>query len=128
MSGPLAPPSPARAADVRAGQALLPSASAGREPSPGSSSLPGGPAAAPVAGTESPDAVQQAVARVVEAYAPDRDVSVDNRYDQATGRAVVRVADRRTGEVLFESPPEELLRFFASTREPPGAPLVTLEA
>jgi FlaG protein len=128
MSGPLAHLPPARAADLRAGQASPPPATIGREPAPASSFRQGGPAAAPVARAERPDAVQQAVARVVEAYAPDRDVSVDSRYDRATGRAVVRVADRRTGEVLFESPPEELLRFFASARERPGAPLVVLEA
>jgi hypothetical protein len=129
MSGLLAPFPPARAGDARPGQAPPPPAAAGREPPPASSASPqGGPAAAPVAGTQTPDAIRQAVARVVEAHARDRDVSVDNRYDQATGRAVVRVADRRTGEVLFESPPEELLRFFASARERPGAPLVVLEA
>ncbi len=128
MSAPLAPLPPGRQADARPGQASPPPGAAGREPPPAPSSPQSRPAAAPVAGTESADAVRQAVGRVIEAYASGRDVSVDNRYDQATGRAVVRVADRRTGEVLFESPPEELLRFFASARERPGAPLVVLEA
>jgi hypothetical protein len=72
------------------------------------------------------------VARLASAAAvdrfPGREVAVDSYYDQAAGRAVYRVADRRTGEVLVEAPPEELLRFFAAMRTPPGAPLVVLQA
>jgi uncharacterized FlaG/YvyC family protein len=56
-----------------------------------------------------------------------RDVSVESFYDEGSGRAVYRVADRVTGEVLVETPPEELLRFFASARERQSTPLVALE-
>jgi hypothetical protein len=34
-----------------------------------------------------------------------RELAVDHRYDETTARTVYRVADRNTGEVIFESPP-----------------------
>jgi uncharacterized FlaG/YvyC family protein len=87
------------------------------------------PAAVPAApGDGGPDAVRQAASRAAEALFRDRDVSVESFYDEGSGRAVYRVADRVTGEILVETPPEELLRFFASARERPGSPLVALEA
>lgn len=74
------------------------------------------------------DVIRQTALRAAQAHFPGRDVAMESYYDQSADRAVYRLSDRRTGEILFESPPEELLRFFASVREPPGAPLVTLEA
>ena len=47
---------------------------------------------------------------------PEREVEVTSFHDRASGRIVCTVADRRSGEVLMQSPPDALLRFFASTR------------
>lgn len=74
------------------------------------------------------DIVARLAASAAAERFPGREVAVDSYYDTTVDRPVFRVADRRTGEVLLESPPEELLRFFAAAREPPGAPLVVLEA
>jgi hypothetical protein len=74
------------------------------------------------------DVVAQLASTAAADRFPGREVAVDSYYDEAAGRAVYRVADRRTGEVLAEAPPEELLRFFAAMRTPPGAPLVVLQA
>jgi len=41
---------------------------------------------------------------------------------------VCTVADRRSGEVLLQTPPEALLRFFASTRAKLARPLVAVDA
>jgi hypothetical protein len=84
--------------------------------------VPAGP------GDGGPDAIRQAASRAAEALFRGRDVSVESFYDEGSGRAVYRVADRVTGEILVETPPEEMLRFFASARERPGSPLVALEA
>ena len=46
----------------------------------------------------------------------EREVEVTSFHDRASGRIVCTVADRRSGEVLMQTPPEALLRFFASTR------------
>ena len=48
--------------------------------------------------------------------------------DEGTGRIVYRVADRSSGEVLHQSPPDALLRFFASARAALDEPLVAVEA
>lgn len=120
-----APALPAASRPIEARPALPPAAGVGgpREvPSPSSD------VAAPAALAGVPDPVRQAASRAAEALFGGREVEVDSFYDEGSGRAVFRVADRRTGEVLVETPPEELLRFFASSREPAGSPLVVLEA
>ncbi len=66
--------------------------------------------------------------RAVNELFAGREVDVRSFRDEVTGRMVYRVTDRRSGEVLVQSPPEELLRFYAAARRPPGAPLVTFEA
>ncbi len=58
----------------------------------------------------------------------DRDVEITSFQDGGTGRIVYRVADRSNGEVLHQSPPDALLRFFASSREALSEPLVAIEA
>jgi uncharacterized FlaG/YvyC family protein len=58
----------------------------------------------------------------------DRDVEVTSFHDELAGRVVYQVADRASGEVLMQSPPDALLRFFASTREALAQHLVELEA
>ena len=59
---------------------------------------------------------------------PDRDVRVESFHDEQTGRFVYRVADKDSGQVIHQSPPDQLLRFFASNRQPDEGPLVHLEA
>jgi hypothetical protein len=101
-------------------------ASAHRPPAPARTATPPGDGVGimPVTG----DVVAQLASTAAADRFPGREVAVDSYYDEAAGRAVYRVADRRTGEVLVEAPPEELLRFFAAMRTPPGAPLVVLQA
>lgn len=87
-------------------------------------------AATPRATTVAVDPVQP-VERAIETAARsvfgDREVEVSGFRDEASGRFVYRVADRRSGEVLVQSPPEALLRFFASARAALG-PFVAVEA
>ena len=55
-------------------------------------------------------------------------MEVTSFQDEGTGRVVYRVADRKSGEVLHQSPPDALLRFYASSREGRDRPLVAVEA
>lgn len=59
---------------------------------------------------------------------PGHEVAVESFYDEGSGRYVHRIADRESGELLLQTPPDELLRFFASGREPYGAPLLEIDA
>jgi len=47
---------------------------------------------------------------------PGREVRVRFARDEAADRLVVRVEDPRSGEVVAQYPPEELLRFCAAVR------------
>ena len=96
----------------------------------GSSLAPASPAAPqsiphPVEPTQMLDRASHAAAR---AMFKDRDVEVTSFHDELAGRVVYQVADRASGEVLMQSPPDALLRFFASTREALAEHLVELEA
>ena len=71
------------------------------------------------------DRASRAAAR---AMFKDRDVEITSFQDEGTGRTVYRVADRSSGEVLHQSPPDALLRFFASARAALDEPLVAVEA
>jgi uncharacterized FlaG/YvyC family protein len=53
---------------------------------------------------------------------------VTSFVDTESGRSVYRVADRTTGEVLMQSPAEELLRFYASSRVALERPLLAIDA
>ncbi|MCS6781265.1 MAG: hypothetical protein NZ555_16360 [Geminicoccaceae bacterium] len=93
----------------------------------------GEPPAQPAAPRVTAAAVEpvQPVERAIEAAASalfgDREIEVEGFRDEASGRYVYRVADRRSGEVLIQSPPDALLRFFASARAALG-PFVAVEA
>lgn len=78
-----------------------------------------------IAAPQELDRATRAAARAIFA---DREVEVTSFHDQASGRIVCTVADRRSGEVLLQTPPEALLRFFASTRAMLAAPLVAVDA
>jgi uncharacterized FlaG/YvyC family protein len=70
--------------------------------------------------------------RIVEQAArelfPGREVAVQSFFDKESGRFVHRIADGESGELLMQTPPDELLRFFASGREPYGQPLLDIDA
>ena len=89
--------------------------------------------AMPAAGTasgrtvEPRQALEQATRLAAHALFEGRDVEVTSFHDPASGRIVCKVADRSSGEVLMQSPPEALLRFFASTREALSQPLLALD-
>src|SRR4051795_3936525 len=119
MPAPL-PPAPILPVDPRVGATRVVAFRAGPR-------ALGEPAAAAAAGTTG-DVVQQAIARAAERLFPGRDVTVESYLDETTGRAVSRIADRQTRQVLFQSPSAELLRFYASMREASAAPVVSLEA
>lgn len=71
--------------------------------------------------------VERAIRLAASALFRDREVEVQGFPDAGSGRFVYRVADRRSGEVLIQLPPDALLRFFASARDALG-PLVRIEA
>lgn len=77
---------------------------------------------------EPSQALDRASRTAARALFPDRDVEVTSFQDAGTGRLVYRVADRASGEVLHQSPPDALLRFYASVRASLEQPLVALEA
>ena len=72
-------------------------------------------------------ALEQATRLAAHALFEGRDVEVTSFHDPASGRIVCKVADRSSGEVLMQSPPDALLRFFASTREALSQPLLALD-
>ena len=58
-----------------------------------------------------------AAVRVAPDLYPRHETEVTTRVDEPTGRTVVRIADRASGQVLTQTPPEDLLRFYAAARE-----------
>jgi hypothetical protein len=77
---------------------------------------------------EPSQALDRASRAAARALFKDHDVEVTSFQDEGTGRIVYRVADRASGQVLHQSPPDALLRFFASARESLERPLVAVEA
>ncbi len=57
----------------------------------------------------------------------DRDVDVRGFHDPVTDRMVYRVVDNDSGRVLFQSPPDELLRFYALSRGAERQPLLRVD-
>lgn len=96
---------------------------------------PRSPAAAPaqaaerrtVQAVDPSQALDRASRAAARALFWGRDVEITSFQDQGTGRVVYRVADRASGQVLHQSPPEALLRFFASARQSLERPLVAVE-
>lgn len=81
-----------------------------------------------VQAVEPSQALDRASRAAARALFKDRDVEVTSFQDKGTGRIVYRVADRASGQVLHQSPPDALLRFFASARESLERPLVAVDA
>ena len=86
----------------------------------------------PVVGNPAGERVGGKLEQIVEQAArelfPGREVAVQSFYDKDSGRFVHRIADGDSGELLLQTPPDELLRFFASGREPYGQPLLEIDA
>ncbi|MGD9508694.1 MAG: hypothetical protein AB7I59_04255 [Geminicoccaceae bacterium] len=87
------------------------------------------PAAARVTvqAAEPSQALDRASRWAARALFQDRDVEVTSFQDKDSGRIVYRIADRASGQVLHQSPPDALLRFFASTRQSLERPLMAVE-
>ena len=95
----------------------------------------GSPSTTPVAvdlrtrqSVEPSQALNRASRAAARAMFKDRDVEITSFQDEGTGRIVYRVTDRSSGELLHQSPPDALLRFFASSRAALGEPIVAIEA
>jgi flagellar protein FlaG len=71
----------------------------------------------PLAEPQSVGSLEEQLARASSALFRDRDVAVETLRDEPTGKVVVRVKDRSSGEVVAQMPPEDLLRFWAAMRE-----------
>jgi hypothetical protein len=112
---------PAAAAPFPGRAERHPPATAGLGPGPVAPADDGARAAAP-------QALERAVRAAGQAIFGQREVEVTSFHDPASGRIVCTVADRRSGEVLLQTPPDALLRFFASTRAMQTAPLVAVDA
>ena len=72
--------------------------------------------------------LEQIVEQAARDLFPGREVAVRSFFDKDSGRFVHRITDGASGELLLQTPPDELLRFFASGREPFGAPLLKIDA
>ncbi len=68
-----------------------------------------------------------AVRRAARQMFDDRAVDVRGFHDPVTDRMVYRVVDSDSGRVLFQSPPDELLRFYAMSRGIEDRPLLRVE-
>lgn len=102
------------------------SAAAVRQPSV-SASASASASARPAGEADAGSTLQAAARLAASALYADRDVEVSSFHDEATGRMVHRIADQRSGQVLMQTPSEELLRFYASSRGA-ASPLVAIDA
>lgn len=89
----LPPPRPPSAAAVPVAPAPLPESTAPTKPAP---------------------PTFEAAEAAFKALSSSKSLEVTSFHDDATGRFVVRVADRLSGRVLIQMPPDDLLRFLAS--------------
>lgn len=125
MLNPLSPIVPSSGASVAARV---------EQRSPSGAEAPAPAAVPPATVVEKPAATPagRALERVVEQAArelfPGREIAVESFFDKDSGRYVHRIADGESGEVLVQTPPDELLRFFASGRQLLDKPLLKLDA
>ncbi|TVQ29934.1 MAG: hypothetical protein EA356_15575 [Geminicoccaceae bacterium] len=56
----------------------------------------------------------EAVQAAFKALSSSKSLEISSFHDEGTGRYVVRVADRDSGRILIQTPPDDLLRFLAS--------------
>lgn len=101
---------------------------AGPEARPPAVAISSAATATPRRVTDPVRAWEQATRIAASAMFAGREVEVTSFHDQGSGRIVCKVADRSSGEVLMQSPPDALLRFFANTRDALAEPLLAVEA
>ncbi|MDW8341532.1 MAG: flagellar protein FlaG [Geminicoccaceae bacterium] len=111
---PLAP-IPAPVLPASSGAAASPPPAAPHAPRPAAPNITQ-QALPPLAGTEAARGLDRQLERAAALAHRGREVAVETRRDEATGRIVVTVRDRLTGEIVGQHPPEELLRFWAAAR------------
>lgn len=72
----------------------------------------------PGQGAPGPDAVADlAEAERLKALFTDPGVQVSTHRDDDSGRVVMRVEDRHTGDLVEQIPPDKLLRLYAALRD-----------
>lgn len=76
---------------------------------------------APTPGPDITEEVMRAVARQIESYLRANGRDLQFSVDQESGRTVVTVRDRSTGEVIRQIPDAEALRIAQSIGKQPGA-------
>lgn len=71
--------------------------------------------------------IDQIAQRAADLMFEGREVEVRGFQDDSSGRFVYRISDKSSGQVLVQTPPDALLRFFASY-EGEAKPLVSVDA
>jgi flagellar protein FlaG len=78
---------------------------------------PANNASAPVDQNTQVSSEDRQTADQLRSYIKNDDVQVSTRHDDASGRSVVEVRDKASGEVVTQYPAEELIRLYAALRE-----------
>ncbi len=68
-----------------------------------------------------------AVQRAVQQLFEGRNVDVRSFHDEKANRVVYRVVDAESGEVILQSPPDELLHLYASFRQQAEGSLLRIQ-
>lgn len=97
-------------------------------PRGGTAATAGTAFARPAEAVSDEEALHAAATRAASALYGDREVEVSSFRDERTGRMVHRIADTDSGRVLMQSPSDELLRFYASSRPSTARPLLAIDA
>ncbi|MDX6750794.1 hypothetical protein SH611_13305 [Geminicoccaceae bacterium 1502E] len=84
--------------------------------------------AAPQGGAPAEVTPEEAAELAASALYGGREVAVSSFVDETTGRQVYQIADRTSGEVLSQSPPEALLRLYAAMRAEQQVPQLVAQA
>ena len=65
-----------------------------------------------------PAAIVDAAAERLRALLTDPAMRVRTHHDERSGRTVMQIEDRTTGEMVEQIPSDDLLRLYAALREP----------
>lgn len=71
--------------------------------------------------------VDQVAKQAAELMFKGREIEVRGIHDDGSGRFIYRISDKSSGQILAQTPPDALLRFFASY-EGVSKPLVSVDA
>ncbi len=83
-------------------------------PRQAANAIPARPEPSKPAVVEAAPETLEAAQAAFKALTSSQSLEISAFHDDATGRYVVRVADRLSGRVLIQTPPDDLLRFLAS--------------